>query len=129
MHVEGDKRVTRAHMNGECNLFFAHIIQCMGTNTGSHDQANVMQCQIAEALMTGRGIDFAGLIFEDLKKRVTAKKRDPNVPYPRFLSLIFKRIVGPDYGLDNLGEAFGSLASLPVAKLGSTVFTHKPAFR
>ena len=74
--------------------------------------------------MTGRGIDFAGLIFEDLKKRVTVKKRDPTVPYPIFLSLVFKRIMGPDYGLDHLGEAFGSLTSLPVAKLGSTVYTH-----
>ena len=37
LYVEGDRRVTRAHMNGEWNLFFAHIIQCMGTNTGSHD--------------------------------------------------------------------------------------------
>ena len=74
LHVEGDRRVTKVHMNGEWNLLFAHIIQCMGTYTGSHDQANVMQCQIAEALMTARGIDFAALIFDNLKNRVMQKK-------------------------------------------------------
>ena len=72
-----------------------------------------MQCQIVEALMTAREIDFAALLFDDLKKRVMQKKRDVTVPYPRVLK--------KGYGLDHHGEHFGILAFLHVSKLGASV--------
>ena len=77
--------------------------------------------------MNARGIDFAELIFDDLKI-VHQKKRDVIVPYLIFLSLVIKRVLKERYGLDHNGDSFGSLASLLVAKLGASVFTHKPTF-
>ena len=47
--------------------------------------------------MFGKKIDFASLIYTELREKIEKKKKEKNVPFPRFLSLIFEGILGDDY--------------------------------
>lgn len=55
--------------------FFSHIISSIGGNTGSKDQTNSWQQRFSHALLTGRKVDYAKLVFEDFKKKIAQDSR------------------------------------------------------
>jgi len=79
---------------GVYHYLLANVIQCLGGNSGSFDQANHYNMQIFEALVTGRKIDFAAVIFQNMVNKVTHSPRVTTVPFSRFFSFIIKKQLG-----------------------------------
>ena len=53
--------------------------------------------QLSHALIFGRNIDFSSLIYTELREKIENKKKEKNVPFPRFPSLILEGILSDDY--------------------------------
>ncbi|GJV43008.1 hypothetical protein Tco_1427544 [Tanacetum coccineum] len=69
-------------------------------NQGSHDQLNVHQQMIAYALCWGLNIDIAGVLYDDLISKLSARGkqgREKNICYTRYMSLVMEHLLGKDY--------------------------------
>lgn len=64
----------------------SNVISCLCSKNESVDQANEFEIQVFNALVNGRNIDFACMIFEELKAVATKSPRGYNVAYIRFMS-------------------------------------------
>nr|GEW02130.1 hypothetical protein [Tanacetum cinerariifolium] len=87
------------------NVLMVYIVKCLGGNQGSHDQLNVNQYMIAYALCWGLNIDIARILFNDLIAKIFAggkKRREKNVCYIRYLSIVMEHLRGEDYLNDDL---------------------------
>nr|GEW16950.1 hypothetical protein [Tanacetum cinerariifolium] len=80
-------------------IFMQYIIKCLGGMQGSHDQLNLNLQTIAYYLIWGVEIDIRAIIFSDLVHKLQngKKNREANICYTRFLSLIFKKLLGGNY--------------------------------
>nr|GEV24514.1 hypothetical protein [Tanacetum cinerariifolium] len=80
-------------------IFMQYIIKCLGGMQGSHDQLNLNLQTIAYCLIWGVEIDIGAIIFSDLVHKLQNGKKnwEANICYTRFLSLIFKKLLGGNY--------------------------------
>ncbi|GJU58317.1 retrovirus-related pol polyprotein from transposon TNT 1-94 [Tanacetum coccineum] len=86
-------------------VLMVYIVKCLGGNHGSHDQLNINQQMITYALCWGLDIDIAGILFSDLILKITTsgkKGKEKNICYVRYLSLVFKHLLGEAYVNENL---------------------------
>nr|GEV23402.1 uncharacterized mitochondrial protein AtMg00810-like [Tanacetum cinerariifolium] len=85
-------------------LFMQYIVKCLGGMQGSHDQINLNQQKIAYCLIWGLETDIEGIIFLNLVHKLQngKKNRELNIYYTRFLSLIFKKLLGRNYVSNDL---------------------------
>ncbi|GJY30120.1 hypothetical protein Tco_0413615 [Tanacetum coccineum] len=74
------------------------------TDLGSHDQLNINQQVIAYSLCRGLNVDIGNILFSDLVAKLIngKKKRDANVCYTRYLSLIIEHLLRKDDKNDKL---------------------------
>ncbi|KAI3715452.1 hypothetical protein L6452_22434 [Arctium lappa] len=72
-------KILKAQMPSQLNFIFSHIIQCMSRKSGSLDQANKTQLQMAYSVIAGQNFDYATTIFEDLRSRLEKPERDPKI--------------------------------------------------
>ncbi|PWA41104.1 hypothetical protein CTI12_AA555720 [Artemisia annua] len=84
------------------NYLSVTVMRSLGTKAGSYHEVSRMEQQIFHSLVTGTNIDYAELIFNELKKKVLKQRRDVYVPYPRFLSLVFQKTMGNKYTKSDL---------------------------
>ncbi|GJR17524.1 hypothetical protein Tco_0966051 [Tanacetum coccineum] len=80
-------------------LFYKDKPTLSSTVLGSHDQMKLNQQTITYCLIWGLEIDIEAIIFSDLvyKLQNGKKKRESNICYTRFLSLIFEKFLGDKY--------------------------------
>ncbi|GJY05664.1 retrovirus-related pol polyprotein from transposon TNT 1-94 [Tanacetum coccineum] len=80
-------------------LFYKDKPTLSSTVLGSHDQMKLNQQTITYCLIWGLEIDIEAIIFSDLvyKLQNGKKKRESNICYTRFLSLIFEKLLGNKY--------------------------------
>lgn len=91
---------TTCHKNIVCarwQYIFTQVIQCLGSKSGSQDQASKHMQGMIFALCTNYRLNFAEFIFSDLYKRVGSPTRKIWVSYPRFVATIINYLVGKDY--------------------------------
>ena len=98
---------------------FAHIIHWLSGKYKTFDQATITDLQIAHALIFGRPIDFANLIFSDMVSKVMKNNRDPIVPYTRFISLLLEDMMEDAYKIDE--------DSISSPHIGSLIFMNTRA--
>ncbi|GKB00385.1 hypothetical protein Tco_0828378 [Tanacetum coccineum] len=85
-------------------VLIVYIVKCLGGMQGSHDQLNINQQMIAYSLCWGLDIDIGNILFSDLVIKLTTsnKKKEQNICYTRYLSLIIEHLLGNAYKNDKL---------------------------
>lgn len=111
---QGNKqgKIVKSKLVGIWNYLFAIIIECLGNKTGSFDQPNHNEKIFAEAVITGRNIDFAGIIFDDLIAKVEDKQREARIPYPRFISMAIARVMKDLYPTEGSAAEFARVGNV-----------------
>ncbi|KAI3746277.1 hypothetical protein L6452_08703 [Arctium lappa] len=109
--------IKKANMPSQLNFFFSHFIQCMSGKSGSLDQANKVQLQMAYSVIAGKNFDFATAIFDDLKSKIEKTERDPKIPYVQFICAYLKFLYANNYPTTHDGS---------FAKMGQRSLEVKP---
>ena len=82
--------IKRHQLNAELSYVFAHFIQCLTANVGSHDQASFSTIQMVYLAIKNRPFNYAYVIFDDMAARQKEPERKNCVAYLRFLSTVLK---------------------------------------
>ncbi|KAI3697734.1 hypothetical protein L6452_30831 [Arctium lappa] len=89
--------IKKAKLPSQLNFIFSHFIQCMSGKSGSLDQANKVQLQMAYLVIAGKNFDFATAIFKDLRSKIEKTERDPKIPYVWFICAYLKFLYANTY--------------------------------
>nr|GEY61640.1 hypothetical protein [Tanacetum cinerariifolium] len=83
-------------------VLMLHIVKCLGGMQGSDNQLNINQQVIEYSFCWVLNADVGNILFSDFIFKIThgKKKREPNVCYTRYLSLIVEHLLGNAYKND-----------------------------
>nr|KAJ0211621.1 hypothetical protein LSAT_V11C400205910 [Lactuca sativa] len=89
--------ILRQCMTPGWKFFTGALCKCVGHKSRSGDQLSNYEQQVVCSLLLNKRLDYGALFFDQLVQLLRANVRADQVPFPRWLALVFDKFFAPEY--------------------------------